>query len=307
MPPLHRPMTGSEVVVVAPASLGTPERMERGLDALSALGYSVTTRHGRPPGPRHYLASDDTSRAAELLDALGSDSAGIIWALRGGYGCIRTLEVADQERLCRRYATHRRPFVGFSDCTVFLNWFAQRTGVPTVHGPVVTQLPELTPEAASALSRFLWGPGGGDGADVFERPLEVLRAGHVTAPIYGGNLSVLTSLIGTPWFPSLSGAILFVEDVGEPTYRIDRFFTQLRLSGALDGVAGLLFGHFSGVRGGDAVALADLQMELVSDLRVPALRGAPCGHEADNHPFAIGVPVHLHGERLRYARPVWAS
>jgi muramoyltetrapeptide carboxypeptidase len=307
MPSLHRPMAGSEVVVVAPASLGTPERMERGLDALSDLGFSVTTRDGRPPGPRHYLASDDASRAAELLDAAGSDTAGMIWALRGGYGCIRTLEVADRERLCRRYATHRRPLIGFSDCTVLLNWLAQRTGVPTVHGPVVTQLPELTPEARTALVHFLSGPGGSEGQGVFDRPLEVLRGGEVTAPIYGGNLSVLTSLIGTPWFPSLAGAILFVEDVGEPTYRIDRFFTQLRLSGSLDGVAGLLFGQFSGVRGGDAVALADLQLEVALTLGVPALRGAPCGHEPDNHPFALGVPVHLRGDRLHYARPVWAS
>ena len=307
MTPLHRPMVGSEVVVVAPASLGTVERMERGLDALTKLGFSVTTREGRPPGPRHYLASDDASRAAELLDAAGSDTAGVIWALRGGFGCMRTLEVADRERLCRRYANHRRPLVGFSDCTVLLNWLTQRTGVPTLHGPVVTQLPDLSSEAHSALVHFLTGPGGNDGSDVCHRPLEVLLDGEVLAPIYGGNLSVLTSLIGTPWFPSLAGAILFVEDVGEPTYRIDRFFSQLRLSGSLDGIAGLFFGHFSGVRGGDAVALAHLQAELVAGLGVPALRGAPCGHEADNHPLALGVPVHLHGGRLRYARSVWAS
>lgn len=262
--------------------------MARGLLALAKNGWSPRY-DPLSGGDVHYLAGPDAERAAQLADAAcGSDA---IWAVRGGYGTLRTLDALGPRRRALADAVGEAglPVVGFSDMTALLNWLAQTAGVQTIHGPVVTQFGELEPAAADHLVALLEGRA---------RPLPtthavVRRAGDAEGPVFGGNLSVLASLIGTPWMPNLDGSFVLLEDTGEPTYRLDRALTQLRLSGALDGIIGFLFGHFSGVSPGDRSALDALLTEAAGWADGPSVSALPIGHEPDNHAVALGAWVRV--------------
>jgi muramoyltetrapeptide carboxypeptidase len=282
---------GSTVAVVAPASLPSSERIDAGLHVLEGLGYRArVTPQERSPS-RHYLAGTDTFRAQVLTEAILSDEVDAVWCLRGGYGSIRTLDSMNPEVL----ASVAKPIIGFSDVTVLL-LAMYKMGCIGLHGPVVTQLPNLDAQSLAHLQATLQGT-------ATHVPLletrTILKEGDATGPLVGGNLSIISSLIGTPWQPVLAGCILFLEDVGEPAYRLDRALTQLRLSGALDGVAGALVGDFSDMPHADHHAFDDVLQEFTGWIDGPVVRGLPCGHGARNVVLPIGASVRLDTRRDR--------
>jgi muramoyltetrapeptide carboxypeptidase len=285
--PLQR---GDVVCVVAPSGPVDPDAFERGLAVLrDGFGLAVRTRPD-VGARRAYLAGDDARRAAEWREAVADREARAIFCARGGYGAMRILPEIDPAPLLER----PRWFVGFSDATA-VHAVLNRAGLVTVHGPTVQQLGALAPDALAHLRAVLFGDGaGGDplrpGSGVAGSG--VVRPGRATGPLLGGSLTLLAHLCGTPFLPPLAGAILFVEDVQEKPYRLDRYFTQLRLAGALAGVAGVAVGHLTccddaGVRGVDAMR------ELVGALGVPAIDGVPAGHERDNAALPLGAPATL--------------
>jgi muramoyltetrapeptide carboxypeptidase len=182
-----------------------------------------------------------------------------------------------------------KPVIGFSDVTVLL-LAMHKMGCVGLHGPVVTQLPNLDAQSLEHLKAMLQGT-------ATRIPLletrTLLKEGTATGPLVGGNLSIIASLIGTPWQPVLAGCILFFEDVGEPTYRLDRALTQLRMSGALDGVRGAVIGDFTDMAQGDQRALDDLLKEFASWVDGPVVRGLPCGHGDRNVVLPVGATVCL--------------
>lgn len=284
---------GDVVRVVAPAGPFDPEPFERGLEVLrDRLGLEPRMRQdlGARAG---YLAGDDGRRLAEWLEAAADPEARAVWCARGGYGAMRLLPRLEAARLLHP----PKVVVGFSDITA-LHAALNRAGLVTVHGPVVTQLGALSPAALDHLEALLTAPAvpapaRGDpppGSGV--AAAAVVRPGRATGPLLGGNLSLLAHLCGTPWQPRLAGAILFLEDVGERPYRLDRAFTQLRLAGALDGVAGVCLGAFTdcdepGISG------AETARRLVADLGVPAVEGLPAGHQPENLALPLGSVVTL--------------
>ena len=263
-----------KVAVVAPAGLASEARIEAGLKELHSYGVAVTVVPSGEP-PRHYLAGSDNYRAEALRRAWALD-VDAIWALRGGFGCIRTLNAL------KTYGDPKM-LLGFSDVSALL------VNAPNAcHAPVVTQLPNLDVRSKTALAAILSG-------QYSSIPLcedrVVLRPGKVSGSLVGGNLTVLGSLCGTPWQPTFEDKILFLEDVGEPPYRIDRVWTQLRLSGILDGVRGLVLGRFTGIAAGEQLTLRNLFEEMASDISGPVVEGLPVGHSAENVPVPLGVPV----------------
>jgi muramoyltetrapeptide carboxypeptidase len=243
-----------------------------------------------------YLAGPDPRRAAEWREAVEDEGASAIICARGGYGSMRILPAIDPRPLLER----PKLFMGFSDVTA-IHATLNRAGLCTVHGPGVAQLAQLPAEPLDHLRALLFGEGSPPSGDAPPPPgaglagTETLRPGRATGPLLGGNLTLLSHLAGTPYLPSLDGAILFLEDVGEQPYRLDRALTHLRLAGLLDRVAGVAVGQLTRCddeHGGDVLGL-DVVREAVRDLGVPAVAGLPAGHEDSNYALPLGARVTL--------------
>lgn len=227
-----------------------------------------------------YLAGTDASRAAQLQQALDDEDVRAIFAARGGYGAMRLLPSL-------RFGSAKH-LVGFSDVTA-LHLAAQRFGWQSLHAPVLTQLGKQPADVIERLFASL------EGRDVAALSgTRTVTEGVATGPLLGGNLSVLSRLIGTPYLPSLRGSVLLLEDVGERPYRLDRMWTHLKLAGLLEGVAGVVFGEFTGCDDKDApYTSADVLDELAAELQVPCAGGFVIGHGAVNQPVTLGAQVTL--------------
>jgi muramoyltetrapeptide carboxypeptidase len=276
------------VRVVAPGSPFDEAAFEAGLAVLRGpLGLrpcfreDIRARAG-------YLAGDDARRLDEWREAVADGEARAIFCARGGYGAMRLLSALDPAPLLRR----PRLLVGFSDVTA-LHALLNRAGLATVHGPVVTQLGRAPADAVAHLAALLGGRAARAGA--WAAPVAgaglvgtaTLTAGRASGPLLGGSLTMLAHLCGTPFLPPLEGAILALEDVGERPYRLDRYLTQLSLSGALDGLAGVAVGQLTGCDEGDGAA-AEAVRRLVRALGVPAVEGFAFGHEDRNLAMPLG-------------------
>jgi muramoyltetrapeptide carboxypeptidase len=284
-PPLAR---GDVVRVVAPAGPFDPEGFGRGLAVLrDRLGLRPRFRDDVGARDR-YLAGSDERRALEWREAVADEEASAIFCARGGYGSMRILPTIDPRPLLEQ----PKLFVGFSDVTA-IHAALNRAGLATVHGPVVTQLGRLPEEPLEHLRALLFGgaprperdaaPAAGAGL----AGTEIVRAGRATGPLLGGTLTLLSHLAGTRWFPALDGAILFIEDVGEEPYRLDRLLTHLRLAGLLDRVAGVAVGQLAGCDDAGVSGL-DVVREAVRDLGIPAAAGFEAGHEDRNFALPLG-------------------
>ncbi len=242
---------------------------------------------------RAYLAGSDERRIEEWREAVADLDARAIFCARGGYGAMRLLPALDPAPLLAR----PKLLVGFSD-VVAIHAVLNRAGLATVHGPVVTQLGRAPEDAVAHLEAMLSFAAPRAGAWDVPAPgaglvaARTIRPGRVSGPLLGGTLAILSHLQGTPFAPQLDGAILFVEDVGERPYQIDRYLTHLRLAGALDGIVGLAVGHLT--RSDDAgVLAADVVREAALALGVPAVEGLPVGHEDANFAVPLGARATL--------------
>lgn len=246
------------------------------------LGASARERSG-------YLAGTDEVRAADLQAALDDDSVAAIWALRGGYGTVRLLDRLDFGRVREQ----PKAFIGFSDnTTLHLTLF--NAGVISFHGPHPGG--DFPHETREAFERVLF-------RDVAAGKLplrdsdpapRVLRPGLARGPLVGGNLALLAAACGTGACLQARGCIVFAEDVGEATYRLDRALAQLMLSGALVGVAGLAFGRFTDVpESENDRAVEEVLLEIADRLRVPAVMDFPIGHIEHNWTVPLGVSAEL--------------
>ncbi len=285
-PPLLWPAPlrpGDRLAIVAPASPIAPEVFAPGVALLESWGLQVV--YGPEIfAPRPYAAATDRQVAARLTQAIMAPEVKGIICARGGYGTIRLLEYLDLALL----RAHPKYFLGFSDITTLLNLFQQYSGVVTFHGPTVAHLGEVWPEAAAQCQRLLMEPQAGP---LSFTHLHVLTPGTATGPLLGGNLAILCSLLGTPYAPELTGAILLFEDYNEPVYRLDRFLQQLRLAGCLEKVRGLLLGGFTGC--GSLPSVWEVFATVGEQLAIPVLAGLPIGHQPDNYTVPLGAVVSI--------------
>jgi muramoyltetrapeptide carboxypeptidase len=289
-PPLRR---GDAVRVIAPSSPFDPAALEKGLEVLSGrLGLRPRMRPDMV-SRRAYLAGDDARRAEEWREAVADPDARAIFCARGGYGAMRILPAVDPAPLLAR----PKALVGFSDVTA-LHAVLNRAGLATVHGPVVTQLGRAPEDALRHLEALLYATAPRPGPWEIPAPgagvvaSRTIRPGRASGPLLGGTLTILAHLAGTPFAPRLEGAILLLEDVGEKPYRVDRCLTQLRLAGALDGVAAVAVGQLTSCDD-DGVLAADVVREAVLALGVPAVEGVPAGHEDANFAVPLGARATL--------------
>lgn len=268
---------GDAVSVIAPAGPFDAASFKQGLAALGELGL-LPRFDPRIAEAIRYLAGDDARRLAELNAAFRDPETKAVFCARGGYGSMRLLPRIDLTHL------PDKPLVGFSDITA-LHLLWRREGRQSIHGPVVTQLGKQPESVQRALGKLLF-----KGEPPRLSGATCIRAGTVRGPLVGGNLSVLTRLLGTPYLPELRGTILVLEDVGERPYRLDRMFTHLRLAGLLDGVAGIAVGQLTNCEEKDAGYTAEeVIQEILGELPMPSAMGFPVGHAEPNLPLLLGA------------------
>ena len=277
---------GGRIAVVAPAGPSDRARIEQAARTIERRGYRVTIAANVGHRYNEYLAGDDDERVAELNHYLRSDDNDAIFCARGGYGAMRILDRIDFDALAR----NPRPVVGFSDITAIHQAIAVRCGLGSFHGPMLNLdfFNGLSPE----IEQWLWSILAGD-APLTHRfePSQVICEGEAEGVLFGGCLSLITSLTGTPYDFWIDGGIWFFEDVDEPLYRIDRMLTHLRLSGRLQKIRGVLIGKLKNC--GSEAELRALLLDFFAPYQIPVVRDLPFGHHGDNLVMPVGAPVRL--------------
>jgi muramoyltetrapeptide carboxypeptidase len=283
-PPL---LAGGTIGVVAPGGAVKAEALERGVTCLEALGYRV--RLGEHVlARRRYLAGAADVRLADLLAMLRDPEVGAVICARGGYGTTQLLPLLDPAMI----AASPKLIVGYSDVSPLLGWMIERCGIVPLHGPMVaTDLAKgLTEHAAARLADLLASPG-----SPWREPVtDVVAPGTATGRLVGGCLSSLVALLGTPYAVETAGAVLFLEDIAERPYRLDRMLTHLQLAGKLDGLAAVVLGSFADCDGvtEDDVA-AEVFRDFFANAPYPVVAGFPAGHLSENLPLALGLPFRV--------------
>jgi muramoyltetrapeptide carboxypeptidase len=279
---------GDTIRLVAPSGPLPPDELEAGARLLGER-YRVRYDPGTLLKSEGFLAGPDPDRLADLNAAIADPDAKAVVMARGGYGLLRILPFLDADLL----RAGPKPLVGFSDGTA-LCAFAARAGVASVHGPVVTQLPRLPEEDRQALYGLLERPGQG----LLLSELESVVPGRVQGPLLGGNLEVFSRLLGTPFLPDPTGAILFFEEIGERPYRIDRLITHLDLAGVFSVAAAVVVGELKDCQEPAGSKLASPSVEAVLEerfgrLAIPVVFGAKIGHGTRNVALPYGTLAEL--------------
>ena len=267
---------GDRVALVAPASPFSREAFDAGLAELRRLGYEPVYRDS-VFARRRYTAGDPSVRAEAFRDAWGDASIAALIAVRGGYGSVQLLPLLDADEIRRT----PKPFIGYSDTTSLLTWLTGRCGIVSFHGPMIDGRFERGAEGydSDTFSRVLTRA---EPAGAIVHPQVVaLQHGEAAGVLLGGTLTQLVASLATPYaFDPPRGHVLFIEEVAERPYRIDRMVTQLALSGVLARASAIVFGEMprcdEPTDGGPAIK--DVLADLIDGFRGPVLFGLPSGH-----------------------------
>ena len=278
---------GGTIGICSPAGPVDEKLLREGTEWLTAEGFAVVTAP-HVLGRRGYLSGSDEERLGDFLGLLRDPAIDAILFSRGGFGTARWLPRVDAAEL----RAARKLIVGYSDVTSVGLFLRRCAGLVSIHGPMLRS--DATPEARARLFALACGEPEGRSALAGEG----LRRGRVEAPLVGGNLTLVAGSLGTPWEVETRGAILFLEEVSEQPYAIDRFLTQLRNAGKLAGLAGVALGRFANCESEryTEVTSADVLREVFqSAFDGPIVAGLAFGHVPDNLALAIGVRARLDG------------
>ena len=272
---------GSKIAIAAPARMVTPEEMQFAINWLKEKGF-VPVYDDRLFAQHYIFAGDDNFRAAVFQQYLEDEDIEAIWIARGGYGSIRIIDKLD----FTNFLKHPKWIIGFSDGTV-LHGKLNRLGVPSLHAAMPFFFENKTPEAKNALLDALSG-----------NPLRYAFPYHpfnkksvIEGEIEGGNLSVLYGMMGSNTFPELDGKILFIEEVDEYIYHIDRMMHALKRAGKLDHLKGLIVGGLTQIHDNShpfGMTAEQVIAEAVAEYDYPICFGFPAGHFDDNRPLFFG-------------------
>lgn len=282
---------GDLVAVIAPAGPSAAEPLVQVEPLLAAHGLR-TRLYPSCHACDGFLAGPDALRLADLHAAFADPEVAAVLCLRGGYGSGRLLDRIDPALL----RAHDKPFVGYSDITA-LHALRAREGLVGLHAPMPGSdlvKPGREADAHALFSRLLGGWRAGEEQAPALDPAGLRIDGVAEGPLIGGNLSLVAALVGTPFAWQAAGAILFLEDVAEEPYRVDRLLSQLRLAGVLDAVAGVLLGSFT-----EAESPAAILRDYLAPLGKPVLGGWPSGHGTPNLPLPLGACVRIDAARGR--------
>lgn len=286
---------GDTLGIAAPAGPFDAGLFEQGMQVLTDMGFALKVPEGifRRDG---FLAGQDPERA-DIVNRLFADPEvkGIVCA-RGGYGTTR-LEPYIAWHAIR---AHPKVFMGFSDITVMHHLIISRCGLATLHGPMVTTLASASEDTRQSFMEALTSSAP---IVIAVSGASVIQPGAGTGPVAGGNLAMICHLLGTPLQPDFKGRVLFLEEVNEAPYRIDRMLWQMRLAGCFRELAGLFFGCF--VDCGNLQTITEIIAAHFKESNYPVMTGFPIGHGRLNHTVAMGLEAVLTTDppQLQYAAP----
>jgi muramoyltetrapeptide carboxypeptidase len=292
---------GDLVTIVAPSTLIESDLLLKGVKKLSALGYVVNFDERILSRYRSFAGLDEI-RAKVLEKALRNTAVRIIWSARGGYGLTRLLSLLDDFKVAKLMQRNPKIFIGYSDATALHIYLYKKIGLRTLHAPMLAT-PSFQKISARNWKLLL---------EILRGEIKLGKKSYTTAwptrwllpvqkevegVVLGGNLTLITNLLGTPWQPDFRSCILFIEDCGEPPYKIDRMLTQLWNSGVLRGVKAVITGDLNHeVKLAPGQSKNDWKIVLQDRLAangIPVLIQAPVGHGKRNDPLPLGVRVRL--------------
>ncbi|NQV72698.1 LD-carboxypeptidase [bacterium] len=289
--PLSAP---APVGIIAPASAPrTEQSLTLGLQNLVKAGFRPVLK--RESFNAHgFLAGTDAERLTEFNSFLRSDEVDALFCVRGGYGCLRLLDDIDYEAA----RAHPKVLVGYSDITALHLALFKHAGWIGISGPMVAvEWPNPDEANCEQFLRLISGSLSSGPLDSKEHPLSSLFSGSVEGTLLGGNLSLITKMCGSEHLPDLTGAILFLEDIGESPYRIDSLFAQLKLSGHLSLLGGVVLGSFTDAEplpGRPTLELKQVFEDYFRPLNIPVAMGLRYGHHPEKVAIPIGVQARLH-------------
>ena len=286
--------------IISPAS--SPDefsRVEKGVKYLESLGYRV--KIGANVGKNHgYLAGTDKERVDDLHEMFKDKDIKAIFTLRGGYGAFRLLDKIDY----RLIKNNPKIFVGYSEITSLQMAFFEKAGLMTYAGPMVAV--DFYDEVSHYTNEHFWATITSNkklGKLKFpeNQKLPFLQKGIASGRLIGGNLAVFAALLGTDYFPNLTGKILMIEDIGELPYRVDRMLNQLRLSGTFKKIKGIILGRFVDCHEHDpnkkTLTLGEVISEYIGTLKIPSIYTFPHGHIKDFVTIPFGLKVNLNAAK----------
>jgi muramoyltetrapeptide carboxypeptidase len=289
--------------LIAPASPpSVDEKITKGVEYLERLGYRV--KLGKHLRDQHgYLAGTDEARANDFNDMVNDTEVKAIFALRGGYGTPRLLQMINYRALKQ----HPKIIVGYSDLTALQLAVFRKTGLVTFSGPMpgVEMWKGIDPYTEEHFWRLLTSATKiGELPNPQEEPLSILQHGSATGRLLGGNFALMNSLMGTPFLPSLKKALLVLEDVDEAPHRVDRMLAQLLNANVLRNLSGLIFGRFTGCNPSDStephLTIEQILKEYAAKIKCPVVANFQYGHVAKKLTLPIGLTasVDTHKQKI---------
>ncbi|ADY53681.1 peptidase U61 LD-carboxypeptidase A [Pseudopedobacter saltans DSM 12145] len=270
---------GDKVAISCPAKFPL-NPMNQAVELMESWGLEVII--GETVNSQfHQFAGDDKFRAQELQTFIDDNSVKAIFAARGGYGSVRIIDSIDFSNLL----SHPKWIVGFSDITVF-HGHLNRLGIQSIHGQMPANIPDSTAGGIESLRKALFG-------EKIEYPIAGLES-LPKAPVIGGNLSILLSVLGSESDPVYDGKILFIEDVAEYYYAVDRMLRALDRAGKLENLKGLLVGGFTAMKDNDnpfGFSIEEIVMGVVGQYNYPVVFNFPAGHIDDNWAIVFGKKI----------------
>jgi muramoyltetrapeptide carboxypeptidase len=311
---LPAPLKKGDTVGLISPSAATAERIQFDFaqEALVALGFQVKLGENLK-NRRGHLAGSDSERANDLNSMFADPDVKAVICIRGGSGAARILPMIDYNVV----KMNPKPILGYSDITALHCAIQTQTGLVTFHGPNgsgswnsfnVSQFQKMFFDRS--LVTFANEQVKGDDLVVKQNRIQTLQPGSVQGKILGGNLTVLVSLSGTPYYPDFEDAILFIEDIGEDPYKIDRMMSTLALNGTLSKIKGFIFGQCSDCNPGGgygSLTLDDILDDYILPLRIPAYKGAMIGHVPKQFIVPVGAKVEMDASQgtFRMLEPVF--
>ncbi|WP_373899507.1 LD-carboxypeptidase [Haloimpatiens sp. FM7315] len=282
---------GDTLGIIAPAGFECKENVIKNIHYLNELGFK--THIGKHVfSKKGYLAGEDLERASDFMEMFQNKNVDAILCLRGGYGSLRLLPLIDWSII----KNNPKIFIGYSDITCLLNEIQRRCNLICFHGPMLTTKLSENPDTKDSFLETLEYGSNPYKLQCYNADLSSYSASITDGYLVGGNLSLICSTLGTPYEIDTSNKILFIEDIGEEPYKIDRMLTQLTLANKLQKCRGFLLGYFSNCGSKntrDSFCIKEIIDEKILSLNKPTLMNFPSGHDYPNVTLPIGAKIRL--------------